>query len=332
MKILLYDAKPYDRESFDAHLPDYPGITLDYIDADLTPGTARLAQGYDAICAFVNADLGRDMLRRLHEVGVKTILLRCAGFNQLDAYAADEYDMTVLRVPGYSPEAVAEHAMALALAVNRKLHKAYIKVRENNFSLVGLTGMTFHGKTAGIIGTGKIGQAMCRICRGFGMKVLAYDKYPSETLAAEGVSYVSLEQLLSASDLISLHCPLTDETYHMINKDTIEKLKPGCILINTSRGALVDSTDLIAGIRSHRFFGVGLDVYEEENDNVFENREDDILESSITSRLLSFPNVVVTSHQGFLTHEALDAIARTTLDNAMSVVEHSPIEANLVKV
>ena len=332
MKILLYDAKPYDRESFDAHLPDYPSITLDYIDADLTPGTARLAQGYDAICAFVNADLGRDMLRRLHEVGVKTILLRCAGFNQLDAFAANEYDMTVLRVPGYSPEAVAEHAMALALAVNRKLHKAYIKVRENNFSLIGLTGMTFHGKTAGIIGTGKIGQAMCRICRGFGMRVLAYDKYPSAALTSEGVTYVPLDELLSRSDLISLHCPLTDETYHMINKDTIEQLKPGCILINTSRGALVDSTDLIAGIRSHRFFGVGLDVYEEENDNVFENREDDILESSITSRLLSFPNVIVTSHQGFLTREALDAIARTTLDNAMSVVEHSPIEANLVKV
>ena len=332
MKILLYDAKPYDRESFDAHLPDYPSITLDYIDADLTPGTARLAQGYDAICAFVNADLGRDMLRRLHEVGVKTILLRCAGFNQLDAFAANEYDMTVLRVPGYSPEAVAEHAMALALAVNRKLHKAYIKVRENNFSLVGLTGMTFHGKTAGIIGTGKIGQAMCRICRGFGMRVLAYDKYPSAALTSEGVTYVPLDELLSRSDLISLHCPLTDETYHMINKDTIEQLKPGCILINTSRGALVDSTDLIAGIRSHRFFGVGLDVYEEENDNVFENREDDILESSITSRLLSFPNVIVTSHQGFLTHEALDAIARTTLDNAMSVEEHAPIEANLVRI
>ncbi|MBR5797679.1 MAG: 2-hydroxyacid dehydrogenase [Clostridia bacterium] len=332
MKILLYDAKPYDRESFDAHLPDYPSITLDYIDADLTPGTARLAQGYDAICAFVNADLGRDMLRRLHEVGVKTILLRCAGFNQLDAFAANEYDMTVLRVPGYSPEAVAEHAMALALAVNRKLHKAYIKVRENNFSLIGLTGMTFHGKTAGIIGTGKIGQAMCRICRGFGMRVLAYDKYPSAALTSEGVTYVPLDELLSRSDQISLHCPLTDETYHMINKDTIEQLKPGCILINTSRGALVDSTDLIAGIRSHRFFGVGLDVYEEENDNVFENREDDILESSITSRLLSFPNVIVTSHQGFLTREALDAIARTTLDNAMSVEEHAPIEANLVRI
>lgn len=332
MKILFYDAKPYDRESFDAHLPDYPSITLDYIEADLTPSTARLAQGYDAICAFVNADLGRDMLRLLYEAGVKTILLRCAGFNQLDAYAADEYDMTVLRVPGYSPEAVAEHAMALALAINRRLHKAYIKVRENNFSLVGLTGMTFRGKVAGIVGTGKIGQAMCRICRGFGMRVLAYDKYPNDEMRGEGVEYVSLEELLAQSDLVSLHCPLTDETYHMIRTETIHQMKPGCILINTSRGALVDSQDLIEGIRDHRFFGVGLDVYEEENDNVFENREDDILKSSITARLLSFPNVIITSHQGFLTREALDAIARTTLDNAVSVEQHAPIEANLVGV
>ncbi len=331
MKILFYDAKPYDRESFDAYLPDYPGITLDYIEADLTPETARLAQGYDAICAFVNADLGRNMLFLLYKAGVRTVLLRCAGFNQLDIHAADEFGMTVLRVPGYSPEAVAEHAMALALAVNRKIHKAYIKVRENNFSLVGLTGQTLHGKVAGIVGTGKIGAAMCRICRGFGMQVLAYDKYPNEQLIAQGVRYVELDELLASADLISLHCPLTKETFHMINKDTIERLKPGCILINTSRGALVDSTDLIAGIRAHRFFGVGLDVYEEENDNVFENREDDILESSITSRLLSFPNVVVTSHQGFLTHEALDAIARTTLENAASVQSNAPIEANLVK-
>jgi D-lactate dehydrogenase len=332
MKILFYDAKPYDRESFDAHLGDYPDIALDYTEADLTPGTARLAQGYDAICAFVNADLSRNMLRLLSDVGVRVILLRCAGFNQLDLHAADEYDMTVLRVPGYSPEAVAEHAMALALAVNRKIHKAYIKVRENNFSLVGLTGMTFRGKVAGIIGTGKIGAAMCRICRGFGMRVVAYDKFPNPDVADEGVTYLSLERLLSEADLISLHCPLTDETYHMINKDTINRLKPGCILINTSRGALVDSEDLIEGIRDHRFFGVGLDVYEEENDNVFENRETDILRSSITARLLSFPNVIVTSHQGFLTHETLDAIARTTLDNAMSVQQHDPIEANLVGV
>jgi D-lactate dehydrogenase len=227
---------------------------------------------------------------------------------------------------------VAEHAMALALAVNRKIHKAYIKVRENNFSLVGLTGMTFGGKVAGIIGTGKIGAAMCRICRGFGMRVVAYDKFPNPDVADEGVTYLSLERLLSEADLISLHCPLTDETYHMINKDTINRLKPGCILINTSRGALVDSEDLIEGIRDRRFFGVGLDVYEEENDNVFENRETDILRTSITARLLSFPNVIVTSHQGFLTHEALDAIARTTLDNAMSVQQRSPIEANLVGV
>ena len=332
MNILFYDAKPYDRESFDAHLGHYPDVTIDYLDADLTLGTARLAAGYDAICAFVNADLSRNMLRLLSDVGVRVILLRCAGFNQLDLRAAEEFDMTVLRVPGYSPEAVAEHAMALALAVNRKLHKAYIKVRENNFSLVGLTGMTFFGKTAGIVGTGKIGAAMCRICSGFGMRVVAHDKYPSAELASQGVTYLPLDRLLGESDLISLHCPLTDETYHMVNRRTIGHMKKGVILINTSRGELVDSEDLIAAIRDHRFFGVGLDVYEEENENVFENRETDILRSSITARLLSFPNVIITSHQGFLTREALDAIAHTTLDNAASVDKQSPIEANLVGV
>lgn len=331
MRILFYDAQPYDRAGFARLLPEYPSLEVDYIDANLTPDTARLAQGYEAVCVFVNADLGRESLRVLHRVGVHTVLLRCAGYNQVDIGAANEYDIAIFRVPGYSPEAVAEHAMALALAVNRKLHKAYIKVRENNFSLVGLTGMTFYGKTAGIIGTGKIGQAMCRICRGFGMRVLAYDKYPNDTLIAAGVEYVSLSQLLSQSDLISLHCPLTDETYHMICADTIRQMKPGCILVNTSRGALVNTQDLIAGIREHCFFGVGLDVYEEEGDNVFENREEDILESSVTARLLSFPNVIVTSHQGFLTAEALDAIARTTLDNAMSVLRDQPLLENMVQ-
>ena len=198
MKILLYDAKPYDRESFDAHLPDYPSITLDYIDADLTPGTARLAQGYDAICAFVNADLGRDMLRRLHEVGVKTILLRCAGFNQLDAFAANEYDMTVLRVPGYSPEAVAEHAMALLLTSVRRIHKAYNRTRDFNFSLNGLTGFDLHGKTVGVVGTGKIGRIFIDICRGFGMNVIAYDAYPA---VDSGIEYVPLGQLFERSDV-----------------------------------------------------------------------------------------------------------------------------------
>lgn len=332
MKILFYDAKPYDRASFDAYLPDYPGITLEYVDADLTPETARLAQGYNAICAFVNADLSRAVLRVLHGVGVEAILLRCAGFNQVDLVAADEYGLTVLRVPGYSPEAVAEHAMALALAVNRHIHKAYIKVRENNFSLVGLTGMTLCGKTAGIIGTGKIGRAMCRICRGFGMRVIAYDKYPNEELVFERVEYRPFEQLLREADLISLHCPLTDETYHLICRETIALMKSGCILVNTSRGALVDTQELIAGIRERRFFGVGLDVYEEEDENVFENREDDILKSSVTARLLSFPNVIVTSHQGFLTDGALNAIARVTLDNAMSIADCAPIESNLVRI
>ncbi len=331
MNILFYDTKPYDRESFDAYLSDYPQLDVDYMEADLNESTARLAQGYDAVCAFVSSDLSRPVLRRLHEAGVQTILLRCAGYNQLDLHAAAEYDLTVLRVSSYSPEAVAEHAMALALAVGRRLHKAYIKVRENNFSLVGLTGVTLHGKTAGIVGTGKIGRAMCRICRGFGMRVLAYDTHPDETLALEGIEYASLSRVLSESDLISLHCPLTEETYHLIRRETIEHMKPGCIFINTSRGALVDSIDLIAGIRERRFFGVGLDVYEEENDNVFENREDEILPSSITARLLSFPNVIITSHQGFLTGEALDAIARTTLDNAMSVIDHYPLGENLIK-
>jgi D-lactate dehydrogenase len=219
--------------------------------------------------------------------------------------------------------------MAMLLTVVRNTHKAYIRTKGFNFSLSGLTGFDLHGKTVGVIGTGKIGRIFIDICRGFGMNILAYDKYPAHDA---GISYVTPEELFRQSDIISLHCPLTDETAHLINRKTIAAMRDGVILINTSRGALVDSEDLIEGIRDRRFFGVGLDVYEEENDNVFENRETDILRSSITARLLSFPNVIITSHQGFLTHEALDAIARTTLDNAMSVQQHDPIEANLVGV
>ena len=218
--------------------------------------------------------------------------------------------------------------MALALAVNRHLHKAYIKVRENNFSLNGLMGSNFHGKTAGIIGTGKIGAAMARICHGFGMNVIAYDVYQNPSL--DFVTYVSLDELLASSDLISLHCPLMDSTYHLIHKDTIEKMKDGVILINTSRGGLIRTDDLVLGIRAHKFFGVGLDVYEEETPNVFEDRSDEILEHSTTARLLSFPNVIITSHQGFFTKEALDAIADTTLSNAASFMSGAPIEGNMV--
>ena len=329
MKILFYDTKKYDRDSFEKVVTDFPETEIDYLEADLSVQTARLAKGYDAVCAFVSSDVSEKVLQILGQRGVKLVLMRCAGFNNVDLAAADANGITVLRVPGYSPEAVAEHAMALALAVNRHIHKGYIKVRENNFSLVGLTGVNFYGKTAGIVGTGKIGAAMCRICHGFGMKVIAYDIYLNPDL--DFVEYVDFDTLLANSDLISLHCPLTEENYHLINQDTIRKMKDEVILVNTSRGALIKTDDLIAGIRSRKFFGVGLDVYEEETNNVFENREDDFLEHSTTARLLSFPNVIVTSHQGFLTEEALAAISRTTLQNAMDFKNAAVNPVNQVK-
>ena len=329
MKILFYDTKKYDRDSFEKVVTDFPETEIDYLEADLSVQTARLAKGYDAVCAFVSSDVSEKVLQILGQRGVKLVLMRCAGFNNVDLAAADANGITVLRVPGYSPEAVAEHAMALALAVNRHIHKGYIKVRENNFSLVGLTGVNFFGKTAGIVGNGKIGAAMCRICHGFGMKVIAYDIYQNPDL--DFVEYVDFDTLLANSDLISLHCPLTEENYHLINQDTIRKMKDEVILVNTSRGALIKTDDLIAGIRSRKFFGVGLDVYEEETNNVFENREDDFLEHSTTARLLSFPNVIVTSHQGFLTEEALAAISRTTLQNAMDFKNAAVNPVNQVK-
>lgn len=320
MKILFYDTKSYDKNSFEKELQNFPGIEIDYLKTDLVPRTASLAEGFDAVCAFVSSDVNAEALRILHEKGVKLVLMRCAGFNNVDLEAARQLGIRIMRVPGYSPEAVAEHAMALALACNRRLYKAYNKVRENDFSLSGLMGFNFYQKTAGIIGTGKIGAAMCRICRGFGMKVIAYDVYENESLK-DFVTYVSLEELLARSDLISLHCPLMDNTYHMVNIETIRKMKDGVILVNTSRGALVKTADLIEGIRMHKFAGVGLDVYEEETNNVFEDRSDEILEHSTTARLLSFPNVMITSHQGFFTEEALGAIAQTTLQNAMDYLD-----------
>lgn len=314
MRITFFDAKSYDTESFDAIKANYPDLELEYWEAELNPKTAAYVTDSEAVCAFVNANAGADTLRVLASRGVKLLLMRCAGYNNVDLEAATANGIKVMRVPGYSPEAVAELAMTLASAVNRHIHKAYIRVRENNFSLQGLTGKNFYGKTAGIIGTGKIGAAMARICRGYGMRVLGYDKYPNKSL--DFVEYVRLEQLLRESDLISLHCPLMKETYHMINIFTINQMKDGVILVNTSRGGLIDTNDLIQGIRERKFSGVGLDVYEEEKDNVFENHEDDIMMHSVTSRLLSFPNVIVTSHQGFFTEEALTAIAETTLGNA----------------
>lgn len=323
MRILFYDTKSYDRSSFDAALAAYQplqesGIELriEYLKSDLDPRTAELAEGFDAVCAFVSSDVGVKTLQILHDRGVRLILMRCAGFNNVATDKAKELGIRILRVPGYSPEAVAEHAMALALAANRRLHKAYNKVRENDFSLSGLMGFNFYEKTAGIIGTGKIGAAMCRICHGFGMKVIACDVYENPDLKSF-VEYKPLKDVLAESDLLSLHCPLTDSTYHIINLETIRQMKDGVILINTSRGALVNTKDLIEGIRMRKFAGVGLDVYEEETDNVFEDRSDEILKHSTTARLLSFPHVMITSHQGFFTREALMAIAETTIRNAI---------------
>ncbi len=314
MKVLFYAAKVYDQKSFDPVLENFPGIEIDYIEHELEPMTAALAKGYDAVCAFVSADVGAKTLEVFKECGVKVVLMRCAGYNNVDTEKAKELGIIVKRVPGYSPEAVAELAMGLALAVNRRLYKAYNKVRENDYTLRGLRGVNFYQKTAGIVGTGKIGAAMARICHGFGMKVIAYDVYENPSLK-EFVEYVSLDELLSRSDLISLHCPLLDSTYHMINLESIKKMKDGVILVNTSRGALVDTKELIEGIRLNKFLGVGLDVYEEETGNVYQDRSDDIMEHSVTARLLAFPNVMITSHQGFYTMEALAAIAETTLQN-----------------
>lgn len=316
MKILFYGAKNYDEQFFKKLFPKYPGIEFTFLEANLYPETASLAREYDGICAFVNADLGTEVMEKLHQNGNQLILMRCAGYNNVDLKTARRYGIKVLRVPGYSPEAVAEHAMALVLTANRHTHKAYIKCRENNFALNGLMGVNLYQKTAGIVGTGKIGVAMARICQGFGMKVIAYDLYPNKDL--DFLTYVSLEELLSSSDLISLHCPLTEETRHLIRQETIEKMKDGVILVNTSRGGLIKTEDLIAGIRDHKFFAVGLDVYEEETDFVYEDMSERILQSSTIQRLLSFPNVTMTSHQGFFTEEALTNIAETTLQNAQA--------------
>ncbi len=317
MKLLFYDTKPYDRLSFEKEAAAFPDLELDFVSADLEPNTAALAEGYDGVCAFVSSKVNAHTLTLLCEKGVRLVLMRCAGYNNVNLDIAHRLGIRIMHVPGYSPEAVAEHAIALALACNRRLYKAYNKVRENDFSLSGLMGFNFYGKTAGIIGTGKIGAAMCRICLGFGMKVLACDVYENPALKGS-VTYVKLERLLQESHLVSLHCPLNDATRHLINRDTIAHMREGVILVNTSRGGLVKTEDLIEGIRLRKFAGVGLDVYEEETDNVFEDRSEEILEHSTTARLLSFPNVMITSHQGFFTGEALSAIAHTTLENAMT--------------
>lgn len=316
MKIVFYGTREYDHYYFDvlAADPEY-GCEIRFLTANLDADTAPLAQGGDAVCAFVNADCSAPVLEKLAQVGIRCLLLRCAGYNNVDLAAAQKCGITVLRVPGYSPEAVAEHAMALAQAANRRICKAYIKVRNNNFALDGLLGYNLYGSSAGIVGTGRIGAAMARICHGFGMTVLAYDQYRNPALDGI-VRYVELDELLRTADLISLHCPLTAETHHIINADTIKMMRDNAILVNTSRGGLIDTNALIDALRARKFAGVGLDVYEAEDGQVFEDFSDDVLQNEVVPILMSFPNVVVTSHQAFFTRTALQSIAITTMENA----------------
>ena len=323
MKILFFGTKSYDQQSFDRELAEFPEIKIDYTDTNLTPVTASLARGYDAVCAFVNADLSAMTLEILRGYGVGLVLMRCAGFDAVNVDFAKSLGMKVTRVPAYSPEAIAEHAMGLALTANRRIHKGYARVRENDFSLVGLVGETLHGKTAGIIGTGRIGAALCRICKGFGMTVLGADLYPNQKLVDEEHvvdEYVSYDELYARADLISLHAFLNDESHHMINDESIAKMKDGVIFVNTGRGGLVDTEALIRGIESGKIGAAGLDVYEEENANVYRDRSAEVF-TSVTSRLCSFPNVVMTSHQAFFTHEALFQIAHVTLENAQAYAD-----------
>ena len=318
MKIAFFDTKPYDRPSFERYGREH-GIEFKFFETKLNEDTAELAHGSDGVCVFVNDTVNAAVIDILCEIGVKVVALRCAGFNNVDMkYAFGK--IHVVRVPAYSPYAVAEHTMALLLTSVRRIHKAFIRTRDYNFSLNGMTGFDLHGKTVGVIGTGKIGRVFIDICRGFGMKVLAYDKFPAEGLDnGDTIRYVSLDELFTGSDILSLHCPLTEETYHIIGEESLQKCKRGVILLNTSRGALVDAEALLAAIKSRKVGAACLDVYEEESDLFFEDFSGHILDDDTLARLISMPNVIVTSHQAFLTEEALQNIAETTVQNLLDM-------------
>lgn len=327
MKFAFFDTKPYDKPFFEKYGAE-KGVEFKYFETKLSEDTVELAHGFDGVCAFVNDTVNAAVIDRLCEMGVTVLALRCAGFNNVDMkYAHGK--LHVLRVPAYSPYAVAEHTMALLLTSIRRIHKAYIRSRDFNFSLVGMTGFDLHGKTVGIIGTGKIGRVFLDICKGFGMKVLAYDKFPSKEIECDNVKYVSLEELFESSDIISLHCPLTDETYHIIDEEALGKCKNGVVLLNTSRGALVDAEALLAGIKSRKVGAACLDVYEEESDLFFEDNSGHILDDDVLARLISMPNVIVTSHQAFLTNEALENIAETTVDNIVTFFKNGQCKNEL---
>jgi len=315
MKISLFSAKRYDREYFSSRNQNLT-VALDFFDTSLNCKTAALANGSDAVCAFVNDDLGKETLEQLHELGIKLVLMRCAGFNNVDVDVAKKLGITISRVPAYSPEAVAEHAIALVMTLNRRIHKAYQRTRDANFSLEGLTGFNMFGKTAGVIGTGKIGLAALKIFKGFGCDLIAYDPYPNPEAEAIGVKYVGLAELFSKSKIISLHCPLMPENTYMIGRSAFSQMQKGTVLVNTSRGKLVDSQACIEALKDGTLGGLALDVYDHEQELFFEDLSSEVIKDDVFRRLSSCHNVIFTGHQAFLTAEALINIADTTLRNA----------------
>lgn len=329
MKIALFSIKSYDEEFFKKSNKDF-GFELSFFETKLNINTVELAKGHDAICAFVNDDLSSEILTVISNLGIKLILMRCAGFNNIDLKSATELGITIMRVPEYSPYAVAEHTLGMILNLSRKFHKAYNRTREGNFSLNGLMGFELSKKTIGLIGTGKIAQVLIKILNGFGAKVIAYDPYPLTDKGDLDFEYTQLEELYRSADIISMHCPLNDKTFHMINSETISQMKDGVIIVNTSRGGLLHTKDLIQGLKTKKIAGLAIDVYEEEADIFFEDKSTSIIEDDSLMRLLSFPNVLVTGHQAFFTDVAMNNIVETTLNNAQSYLSQKLLDKNLV--
>jgi len=325
MKVAFFSTKKYDQEFFESINTDF-NHQLTFFETALNAHTASLAKDYDAVCVFVNDDLNAETINKLADAGLKIIALRCAGFNNVDLKATEAQNIPVVRVPAYSPQAVAEHAVALILTLNRKTHKAYNRVRENNFSLEKLTGFNLYGKTVGVIGTGIIGQCFARIMLGFGCKVLAYDIKPNAELKESGVTYVDLDKLLKEADIISLHCPLNEHTHHLMNAEAFERMKESAMLINTGRGALIDTTAVVEALKSEKLGYLGIDVYEQESGLFFNDLSETVNKDDDFLRLMSFPNVLITGHQGFFTVEALEQIAQVTLRNLTDFEQGKQLE------
>lgn len=320
MKIAFFSSKPYDKTFFEAENKNY-GFELNFYETHLGPHIVNAIEDEQAVCVFVNDKVNRQVIEILAKKGVKIIALRCAGFNNVDLEAAKEFGIKVCRVPAYSPEAVAEHTMAMLLTLNRKTHKAYNRVREQNFALNGLLGFNLFQKTIGVVGTGKIGKAFINIAKGFGCKIIAYDLYPDQELMNNGVEYVELDKLFKSSDIISLHCPLTPENHYMINQETIAMMKDGVTIINTSRGGLINTHEAIEALKNHKIGYLGIDVYEQEEKLFFKDLSAEIIQDDMIQRLMSFPNVLVTAHQAFFTQEALKQISEITMRSISEIKE-----------